>query len=107
MGVTPLLRRRLLRFTLVRFFHSYAFRLSLWPLLALAGWFHSALPRYASSFALLTPLSLSGNLRLSLTSSLLSPLQRSLLSCFSLLRRVASPLPFELDLRSGLPLRWI
>lgn len=41
--------------------------------LAVAGWFHSTLPRLALAFARLTPLTLSGSSRHSLTSRKLSP----------------------------------
>jgi hypothetical protein len=50
-GVTPLLRRRLSRFTETRFYLRLRFGL----LLASAGWLHSTLPRLASSFARLVP----------------------------------------------------
>lgn len=47
--------------------------LALWSSLVLAGWFHSTLPRLASSFACLTPLTLSGSPHHPLTSSLRLP----------------------------------
>jgi len=102
-GVTPLLRRRPLRFTQACLLRCLRFGL------------HSPL-LVDSTVRLLAPLLLLHALRLlpfdrqpsHLVYRLSTPTNWcSRLSCFSLLRRVASYLPFELDLRAGLPLCWI
>lgn len=65
---------------------------------------YAASPR--SSFARLMPLAFAGSLHPPLTSSPRSPLGARF-PLASVARCVASYLPFELDLRSGLPLRLI
>jgi hypothetical protein len=94
MDVTPLLRRRLYGL------HPPASPLlSLGSLRLVAGWFHSTLPRYASSFALIVPPSLSGSPHTPLTSLLLSPFcsDRIVLVSASC---VASPRTYRLSLMS-------
>jgi hypothetical protein len=92
--VTPLLRRRL-----------YGLQSIASPLLSpgslrlVAGWFHSTLPRYASSFACFVPLTLSGSPHTSLTNPLFSPFV-VITSCLFQPLCVASPRTYRLSLMS-------
>lgn len=96
-GVAPLLRRRLSRFT--------RGSLLLALQVAFAGWFHSTPPRRASSFVLLVPLVFRPFSQFTHKRSSFAFSGSRLALDSASLRCVASYLPFEHTLRVGLPLR--